>query len=452
VKSQQKQTVSVDGRGRLVLPAEMAAQLGLLPGAIVLVDQEPNGLRVRRPAGHLAKIYVEPTSRCNLNCVTCMRNAWEEPLGDMSGQTYSRVLEGVRRCATPPTVFFGGLGEPLTHPDIVDMVARAKAVRAPGAPLGAPRVELITNGCLLTEDMSRALIQAGLDTLWVSLDGIRPESYGDVRLGALLPTVLENLRFFKEARRQLKVETLPPQERENYEYQEGGLDGYTEYRALPTLVPHLGIVFVAMRRNMGDLPELLRVGRALGATRFLVTNVLPYTEDLVPEILYKDLLGLSPLPTLGSQSVQFPRMEVTETTREVLLAATRADLWSLADADVSGVTRRCPFVEAGSTAVTWAGDVSPCLPLTRTHAEFFGDQERRIRKYLIGNLGERGLIEIWDDPDYAAFRGRVQEFEFSPCITCGGCNMTETNEDDCLSGDFPRCGACLWSHGLIRCP
>jgi MoaA/NifB/PqqE/SkfB family radical SAM enzyme len=69
------------------------------------------------------------------------------------------------------------------------MVRRAKAA-------GSCQVELITNGCLLSGDTSTELMEAGLDTLWVSLDGIRPESYGDMRLGALLPQVVANLRDF----------------------------------------------------------------------------------------------------------------------------------------------------------------------------------------------------------------------------------------------------------------
>lgn len=182
---------SVDADGRLVLPPELALRLGLTPGASVILDEEANSLRVRRPVEQLAKVYLEPTSRCNLTCRTCIRNAWEEPLGDMSEQTFARVLEGLAAFDRLPSVFFGGLGEPLAHPRIFEMVEQVKA-------LGVPHVELITNGCLLDETACRRLIAAGLSTLWVSLDGIRPESYGDVRLGALLTQVLENIRTFRD--------------------------------------------------------------------------------------------------------------------------------------------------------------------------------------------------------------------------------------------------------------
>jgi uncharacterized Fe-S cluster-containing radical SAM superfamily enzyme len=64
--------------------------------------------------------------------------------------------------------FFRGLGEPLSHPNIVDMVRQAKA-------LGLS-VELITNATLLDKSLASQLIDAGLDMLWVSLDGAKPES------------------------------------------------------------------------------------------------------------------------------------------------------------------------------------------------------------------------------------------------------------------------------------
>ena len=58
--------------------------------------------------------------------------------------------ENLKSIEPRPTIFFGGLGEPLFHKDMVDWIAQAKA-------LGAT-VELITNGTLLTEEMARALI------------------------------------------------------------------------------------------------------------------------------------------------------------------------------------------------------------------------------------------------------------------------------------------------------
>jgi len=133
----------MDDEGRLVLPPEVRSRYGLRSGAQVYVDERPDRLGLRRAVNYLAKVYIEPTNRCNLECRTCLRNVWSEPLGQMSSATFTRIIQGLRSFSPPPTVFFGGLGEPLAHPDIVEMVGQIKA-------LGSP-VELITNGTLLTK-------------------------------------------------------------------------------------------------------------------------------------------------------------------------------------------------------------------------------------------------------------------------------------------------------------
>jgi MoaA/NifB/PqqE/SkfB family radical SAM enzyme len=434
--------LTVDEEGRLVLAPEISERLGLRPGLTVALDDLPDGLRLRRPVEHLAKVYVEPTSRCNLSCRMCMRRAWETTPGDMSEETFARLLEGLAACDPLPSVFFGGLGEPLAHPRLADMVAAVKA-------LGVPQVELITNACLLDEDMSRRLIAAGLDTLWVSLDGIRPESYGDVRAGALLSQVLDNLRAFKVVRRGQQIDSLTPDQRRRFE---AGVPGWHDSWRLPEPTPALGVVFVAMRRNIGDLPGVVAETYRLGARRFIVTNVLPYRPELADEMLCQDRLAVSPFPTLWDDRLRLPQMDIDETTRDALLGAVRSYDAGWAERDVSNVTRRCPFVEAGSTTVTWNGGVAPCLSLAHSHEEYFDGRLRRVRAHWFGLLKDTSLPDIWGDPDYVAFRRRVQRFEFGPCLSCKRCSLPDENLEDCLTDAAPVCGACLWSQGVIQCP
>jgi MoaA/NifB/PqqE/SkfB family radical SAM enzyme len=49
--------------------------------------------------------------------------------------------------------------------------------------------------------------------------------------------------------------------------------------------PQLGICFVAMKRNIRDLPEVAYLGRRLRARRFHVSNVLPHTAEMRQEVL-----------------------------------------------------------------------------------------------------------------------------------------------------------------------
>jgi MoaA/NifB/PqqE/SkfB family radical SAM enzyme len=371
---------------------------------------------LRQPLDRLAKVYVEPTNRCNLECRTCIRHGWDEPLGQVNDVTFARIRDGLRAFSPPPTVFFGGFGEPLAHQNIVGMVAQAKA-------LGGP-VELITNGTLLTRDVSERLIAAGLDLLWVSLDGATPESYTDVRLGAALPQVLANLAAFRDAR------------------------GAGPNRN----VPQIGIAFVMMKRNVADLPAVLRLGGRLGATRFMVSNVLPYTKAMCEEALYPRVL------TRRLYSSSDSRLDLSALDGDQITYKSRRDVMrgglriSLAGGDLAEARNRCPFVERGAMAIAWDGSVSPCLPLLHSHVSYLGGQDRLSRRYVVGQVAERDLRDLWTAPEYVAFRQRVRGFEFSPCTGCGGCNLSEANQEDCYDNPFPTCGGCLWAQGMIHCP
>ena len=415
----------VDEEGRLVLPTEFIKQFGLRHGTKTRIDKNLNGLHLYRPVTHLAKVYIEPTNRCNLECRTCIRNIWDESLGEMSRTTFARIVEGLRSFSPPPAIFFGGLGEPLVHPDIIEMVAQAKT-------LGAT-VELITNGTLLTKPLSKQLIEAGLDMLWVSLDGATPESYADVRLGAALPEVLSNLAGFQEARVGQRF----------FEY-------FVDYH----LKPQIGIVFVAMKRNIADLPAVIRLGNRLGAHRFLVTNVLPYTPEMLNEILYSRASndGIY-MPSLQGISIQIPKMDINSMTREVLYQMMLSSHpLSYAGANLGEGNDRCPFIEKGAMVIRWDGDVSPCLPLLHDHKSYMNGYERSLRRYGVGNVVRQDLNDLWTLPEYLSFRDRVQKFDFSPCTFCGGCDLIELNEEDCFGSPFPACGGCLWAQGIIQCP
>jgi MoaA/NifB/PqqE/SkfB family radical SAM enzyme len=416
---QTKKTVwaEVDEAGRLVLPAEIAGRFGLVPGARLRIDEEQNNLRLHRPATHLAKVYLEPTNRCNLTCRTCIRNSWEVDLGRMSDHTFQRVLDELATIDPRPTVFFGGIGEPLFHPKTIEMVRQVKT--------SGSRVELITNGTLLDVAQASGLIEAGLDMLWVSLDGARPESYADVRLGAELPQVLKNLARFRDLR--------PPSHRPR---------------------PEIGLAFVAMKRNIADLPELLALGKRLRISQMMVTNLLAPSLEMYDEILYKrSLRDTTYIDSPWVRKLFLPKMDLDEITEAAWIAALRSGYnITLAGNNLGGANDVCNFIESGSLTIGWDGGVSPCPPLLYTHTSALHDYERVSHRHIIGNIQERDLLGIWHDPEYIAYRERVQRFAFAPSTFCGGCDLSRSNQSDCFGNPAPACGACLWAQGLVQCP
>jgi AbrB family looped-hinge helix DNA binding protein len=408
--------VEVDEEGRLVLPPDVREQFGISPGSQLRVRKGAKTLRFHRPLSHLAKVYLELTSRCNLSCLTCIRNSWQEPLGDMNDQTFDLLLDSLAHLHFRPDVFIGGFGEPLVVPDIASKVARLKSA--------AGKVELITNGMLLTKELSRELILAGVDVLWVSIDGATPEHFADVRLGATLPTVFDNIITFSRLRTSLNP------------------------------VVEIGISFVAMRKNIADLPALIRMSTQLGASRYMVTNVLPYTQEMCSESLYtRSLDTFESAPSFWSPRIDLPRIDMNPGGQEALVQTMRyRNNIRLNNVPLNQEHGRCPFIEQGSVSIGWDGAISPCLPLMHHHTSYLNDRQRLIRRHSVGNLSEQTLEAIWSAPDYVAFRKRIYEFEFSPCTGCGGCEMADSNEEDCFGNTFPTCGGCLWAQGVIQCP
>ena len=409
--------VKVDEQGRLVLPPEVMTALGLVDGATVRVDEEGGAIRIGRSTANLGRVYVEPTNTCNLYCRTCVRNVWDEPPGMMSAETFGRVIEGVRSVTPVPTVFFGGFGEPFAHRDIMDMIATAKATGA--------EVELITNGTALDVAASIELTRLGLDRLWVSLDGATPESYADVRLRDAFPQVTASLARLREIR-----------------IRSG------------SLVPRLGIAFVAMRRNIADLPEVIRLGTKLGADRFSISNVLPHTAEMRDQVLYGDTVYPSDRELFGwMRCVALPRMMIDESTSAAFarLQGVRHLPWPQHDGP-GPAPNTCPFVERGSVSIRWDGRVSPCLPLLHTHLGYLDFRPRISHAHFVGSLTDRPLLEIWNEPGYVALRERLQAFDFSPCTECNSCDMADENLEDCFGSPTPACGGCLWAQGFIQCP
>jgi MoaA/NifB/PqqE/SkfB family radical SAM enzyme len=371
------------------------------------------------------KAYVELTTACNLDCAMCLRRAFEEPStalgpgpgGEMSLATFRRVVEQAAELPTLATLSFGGYGEPMVHPLFAEFLALAKGARL--------AVEAITNGTLLTEERMEALLRLRLDKLVVSLDSVGDAAGGSLHNGTF-PQVAASLREFHRMR----------------------LDRGADR-------PEVAIEFVATKRNVAELPTLLRLAPQLGFTGVLVTNLVPHTPELAGDILYEQWATPSRrhLVTPWDPAVELPLMDVRSAASAVAdrLRATGARLL-VNGADVAGPGPRCRFVAEGRLAIRWDGAVSPCLPLMHSHTYWFRDKPKRIRRYALGNVNDTRLGDIWASAEYRAFRDRVREFAFAPCIECGGCDLRRDNEEDCFGDDFPRCGECLWAAGIVQCP
>jgi MoaA/NifB/PqqE/SkfB family radical SAM enzyme len=369
-----------------------------------------------RSMDELNKIYVEPTNRCNLTCVTCIRHSWDEPFGDMEWSVYQALIDGLADYPEAKTIAFAGFGEPLLHVRFPDMVRLAHE--------RGLRTEMTSNAVLLTLSLAERLIDTGLDQFTVSIDGASGEAHGAIRTGASLEEITTNVRAF-----------------------------YRKSKEMRDIPVRIGIEFVAMKRNIHELPAIREIASEVRASFILVTNLLPYTAELQDEILYSlEPTSYEGQGWTGNPLWILPKMDWSRETQEPLstIMRRRSNL-SFLDINLNQRNNYCPFVQTGSLAVAWHGGVSPCPALLHSYTCYLRGWKKFFRHCEYGHLPEQSLREIWFKPEYTAFRERVRKFDFSPCTDCGGCDDAERNEHDCLDNPFPVCGDCLWARGVLRC-
>lgn len=387
-----------------------------------IVDERNEEIILHRKGVSLRKLYLEPTSRCNLKCITCVRQQWPNlTQDDMDMELFERLLEQMKAFPALELVHLGGFGEPLAHPQALEMIRRLRQA--------GYRVSLNTNGSLVTTEVARELISCGLHAIYFSIDGLDEELFSKIRVNGHLNEVVENI---------FNLRRLKQEAKSNY--------------------PKIGLEFVLMRSNIDQLPLLKKLAREVGAPTVLISNLLPYSEEMYQEVLFespgkKRELGagaLAPLNWNGlAKDFRFPEPATWPAIEPdyVLFGTIRLPrmYW--------GSSRRCGFVEDSAAVIRWDGAVAPCYALLYAYDYYLDNRKKEVSAHHFGTIDQESLAEIWNKPEYVKFRYRVRNFNFPSCMDCStnkSCDYTDANED--CWGNAPSCADCLWSQGIVRCP
>ena len=141
------------------------------------------------------RVYVESTNVCNLDCIMCPTGLHIDtrPKGFMEWDLYTSIIDEIAPFAH--AVVLHSWGEPLLHKRIIEMIEYAKAKDL--------WVETSTNATKLTEEVSRQLLAAGIDRIYLSMDGLTKETYEKVRVRGNFEEVLGNIERFLELKDEL---------------------------------------------------------------------------------------------------------------------------------------------------------------------------------------------------------------------------------------------------------
>jgi len=143
-----------------------------------------------RPPTYPDRMYLESTNVCNLNCIMCPTGLHlaKRAKGYLDYELFRAIVDEMAPHVRATTLHIWG--EPLLHPRMTDMIAycRQKGLHS----------EISTNATLLDERLSREIVQAGLGTIYLCMDGVKKETYEQVRRRADFEETKANiLRFLQ---------------------------------------------------------------------------------------------------------------------------------------------------------------------------------------------------------------------------------------------------------------
>ena len=199
-------------------------------------------------------VFWEVTKGCNLRCIHCRATATElSSPTDLPTRTALNIIEQIAAAANPILVLSGG--EPLYRSDIFQLARY-------GTDKGL-RVALATNGTLVTKDVARMIVDAGVRRVSISLDGADALTHDSFRG---IPGAFE-----------------------------AAVRGLQNLKALGMSVQ---INMTIARHNAHQLPDVLQLARNLGADALHTFLLVPVgcgvdiaAEQMVPPEEYERMLN-----------------------------------------------------------------------------------------------------------------------------------------------------------------
>ena len=140
------------------------------------------------------RLYIETTNVCNLDCVMCPTglHVLGRANGHMKWELFTMVIDEMAPHVKTTTLHIWG--EPLLHPRFADMIRYAREAGI--------NVSISTNATLLDEKKTVALLESGLNEIYLCLDGMKAETYEAIRKKADFEQTKANVERFIRMRRE----------------------------------------------------------------------------------------------------------------------------------------------------------------------------------------------------------------------------------------------------------
>ena len=154
-------------------------------------------------------ISIEPTNLCNFKCAMCFHGNNEndpkaKPLKNMDNDVFKKTLYDIENWISKTgekikLIKLYSLGEPFVNPEACEMV---KAIKERNI---CEKLEITTNGSLMTKETAEKLVNYGLDILRLSVYSVENGRMKAVTRSEITPAVIrENIEYLKYYRDEIR--------------------------------------------------------------------------------------------------------------------------------------------------------------------------------------------------------------------------------------------------------
>ncbi|MBS7640666.1 MAG: radical SAM protein [Candidatus Bathyarchaeia archaeon] len=419
-------------------------------------------------------LQVEVTNKCNFNCYMCIRRFWNANLMDLNLNLYERALSSISKYLKRIVLY--GFGEPLINPNFIEMLRIARDILSKDS-----EIIVSTNGSMLNPTLFEKMARIGVDNILFSVDTVDACKLKCIREGAEPRTVLNNLYTAAKIKRRNRDR------------------------------PKLGVEVVLMKSNFMDLPSLIEKMAEENIDYIIVSNVVPYSEEIFRETVYitvsrkpleivklflehgrkaildaiyeafSGVYGVKIEPKFSKIIDSFWREAeeagywinlplLFESVEKISMIGEVEKVFELSRkmADEYGVSlslpnlypdarnRRCPYVDKKAAFIRSDGAVAPCQEFAYKHPVYINMHIKTVNPVIFGDLKHEDIMSIWGKGEYVTFRETRRKLSES-IPWCGDCLYSifrcffvESNSVDCFVNK-PSCSECLYSANISQC-
>jgi MoaA/NifB/PqqE/SkfB family radical SAM enzyme len=294
---------------------------------------------------HPKELVIGLTNLCTTNCLFCYRRDLHLKPRYFPIDKYKYLLEELGPGLD--ILEYSGIGEPLLHPQFKEFVMLARQKFSPRK----LKLQLVSNGSLLTNELINFLIEQRFSQVWISLNAATAKTYSSVMPGLNFEMIIQRISELRKT-----VDDVIPNQLS------------------------IMLTYVVTKANFNEIEEFVDLGTKLKADRLAIRNV----DHLLNEKIYKEQQvvreQLEPI---------LERIEARAKLDNRIECAPRWVFWpdELPQPGQKGSKSiYCPNAEQVFGVYFSSGEVTPCC-YTAAYVENPGN--------CIGNIYIESIHDIW---------------------------------------------------------